>query len=98
MPVLDLNKIKHYLATQPVVKAWLFGSFARGEQTEDSDVDIAVIFDADAKVSLLTHAGMMCDLEEITGRSVDVATYDTIYPRIRKEVDKDKILIYERIN
>lgn len=96
MPVLDLNAIKRYLATQPVVKAWLFGSYARGEQTDDSDVDIAVVFDPYAKVSLLTHAGIMCDLEDITGKAVDVATYDTIYPRIKKEVDKDKILIYER--
>lgn len=96
MPTLDLNKIKHYFATQPVLKAWLFGSFARGEQREDSDVDIAVIFDPDAKVSLLDHSGIMCDLEDITGRAVDVATYDSIYPRIKKEVDKDKILIYER--
>lgn len=34
--------IAEYFKTQPVLKAWLFGSFARGEETPDSDVDILV--------------------------------------------------------
>ena len=34
--------LAEYFATQPVLKAWLFGSYARGEQREDSDVDIMV--------------------------------------------------------
>jgi hypothetical protein len=37
-----LETIREYFKTQPVLKAWLFGSFARGEETEDSDVDILV--------------------------------------------------------
>ncbi len=37
--------IADYFKTQPVVKAWLFGSFARGEETPESDVDILVEFD-----------------------------------------------------
>ncbi len=45
MGIIDIEKIKRYLSGQPVVKAWLFGSFARGEQREDSDVDILVSFD-----------------------------------------------------
>ena len=40
-----LETIREYFKTQPVLKAWLFGSFARGEETEDSDVDILVVFD-----------------------------------------------------
>ena len=40
-----LDTIREYFKTQPVLKAWLFGSFARGEETEDSDVDILVVFD-----------------------------------------------------
>lgn len=38
-----LETIREYFKTQPVLKAWLFGSFARGEETEDSDVDILVL-------------------------------------------------------
>lgn len=39
------EKIAEYFKTQPVLKAWLFGSFARGEETMDSDVDILVEYD-----------------------------------------------------
>lgn len=94
MPVLDLNKIQRYLATQPVVKAWLFGSYARGEQTDASDVDIVAVFDDD--VSLLGHIGIMMGLEKLLGKKVDLVTDGTFFPRIAREVEKDKILIYER--
>ncbi|MDY6327137.1 MAG: nucleotidyltransferase domain-containing protein [Bacteroidales bacterium] len=56
--------IREYFKTQPVLKAWLFGSFARGEETKDSDVDILVSFDKDARASLIDRATMMLDLEE----------------------------------
>ena len=96
MGMIDIEKIKRYLSSQPVVKAWLFGSFARGEEREDSDVDILVSFDDNAHVSLLKHAGMMCDLEDILRRPVDLINELSLYPEVRKTVDHDKILIYER--
>ncbi len=82
--------------SQPVVKAWLFGSFARGEQREDSDVDILVSFDDKAKVSLLRHADMLCDLEDLLQRPVDLVNESSLYPEVRETVNNDKILIYER--
>lgn len=96
MGILDIEKIKHYLSSQPVVRAWLFGSFARGEQREDSDVDILVAFDDKAKVSLLRHAGILCDLEDILRRPVDLVNELSLYPEVRESVNHDKILIYER--
>ena len=48
--------IADYFATQPVLKAWLFGSYARGEQREDSDVDILVEFDHSSPIGLLAYA------------------------------------------
>lgn len=36
------QKIAEYFKTQPVLKAWLFGSYSRGEERPDSDVDIHV--------------------------------------------------------
>ena len=47
--------IADYFKTQPVVKAWLFGSFARGEETHLSDVDLLVQYEEDG-ISLLKHA------------------------------------------
>ena len=88
--------IAEYFKTQPVLKAWLFGSYARGEQTPLSDVDILVEFDDKARVSLLKHAAMICDLEKILDRAVDIVPDKKLLPRIRKSVNQDKQLIYER--
>jgi predicted nucleotidyltransferase len=35
-----INKLKRFFALQPIEKAWLFGSYSRGEETNLSDVDI----------------------------------------------------------
>ena len=51
--------IADYFKTQPVSRAWLFGSFARGEETPDSDIDILVEYDKDAKITLRTISHMM---------------------------------------
>ena len=88
--------IAEYFKTQPVLKAWLFGSFARGEETPGSDVDILVEFDSNARVSLLKHAAMICDLDKMLDRPVDIVPEKMLVPRIRKSVDYDKKLIYER--
>ena len=88
--------IAEYFKTQPVLKAWLFGSFARGEETPLSDVDILVEIDDKAKVSLLKHAAMICDLEKILNRDVDIVPERTLRPRVRESINQDKRLIYER--
>ena len=92
------QQIAEYFKTQPVLKAWLFGSFARGEQTEDSDVDILVEFDKNARVSLMKHAGMIVDLEHRLSRPVDLVVEGTLLPFAVESANKDKILIYERAN
>lgn len=92
-----MNKaIADYFKTQPVVKAWLFGSFARGEETPMSDVDLLVVYDDNARVSLLKHAAMICELEKILDRPVDIVEDGTLRPRVRDSVNQDRMLIYER--
>lgn len=88
--------IADYFKTQPILRAWLFGSFARGEETPLSDVDLLVQFDKDARVSLLKHASMINDLEALLDRTVDLVPDGRLYPRIAESVNQDKILIYER--
>lgn len=92
----DIEKIKSYFAVQPVIKAWLFGSYARGEENDNSDVDILVSFDENANVSLLRHAGMLCDLEDLLNRPVDLVNELSLYLEVREAINHDKILIYER--
>ena len=46
MNVTMIDNMRQYFSTQPIKKAWLFGSFSRGEETADSDIDILVEFEA----------------------------------------------------
>ncbi len=88
--------IADYVKTQPVVKAWLFGSFARGEETPESDIDILVQYDSDARISLLTISHMMGELERSTGRRVDLIEDGCLLPFAVESANRDKQQIYER--
>jgi len=88
--------IADYFKTQPVLKAWLFGSFARGEETPESDVDILVQFDHGRPIGLLRYAGMWRELEELIGRKVDLVEDGTLMPFAVESANHDKRLIYER--
>ncbi|MBR0201954.1 MAG: nucleotidyltransferase domain-containing protein [Bacteroidaceae bacterium] len=87
--------IAEYFKTQPVLKAWLFGSYARGEETPLSDVDLLVVLDPTQSVGL-KFFGMWNDLEQILDRSVDLVTDGSLADFARESVERDKILIYER--
>jgi hypothetical protein len=89
------KKIADYFKTQPVVKAWLFGSFARGEETPVSDVDILVVLDHTKPVGL-KFFGMWNDLEKLLDRKVDLVTENSLADFARESVEHDKKLIYER--
>lgn len=78
------------------MKAWIFSSYSRGEQRPDSDIDIMVKFLPSSNVSLLKHASMMVDLEDILHRRVDLVTENGLTSFARPSADRDKILIYER--
>ena len=87
--------IAEYFKTQPVLKAWLFGSFARGEETPGSDVDILVLLDY-SKLDGFGFFGMWGDLERLLNRKVDLVTEAGLAPYTRANVERDKQLIYER--
>ena len=91
-----IDKIVRYFATQPIVKAWVFGSYARGEAHSGSDIDILVVFDKEAKVSLMRHAKISLELSEILGFDVDLITEGTLLSFAERTANNDKILIYER--
>lgn len=89
--------IAEYFKTQPVLKVWLYGSFARGEETPDSDVDLIVVLDQSKPIGM-RYFGMWGDLERLIGRSVDLVTEGNLMPFAKESADRDKILIYERAN
>lgn len=90
-----IPKIQAYLATQPVERAYLFGSCSRGEERPDSDVDILIKLDYSQPIGL-KYFNMITDLEDRLGRPVDLVSEDGLLPFARPYVDNDKILVYER--
>ena len=98
---MDTQTMKKVIAddfkTQPVLKAWLFGSFARGEERPTSDVDILFVPDRSGKpFTLLTMGGMYMDLTQLLGREVDLIVDGSLRPYAAETANRDKILIYER--
>ena len=93
--IIDL--LRKYFSTQPVLKAWLFGSFSRGEDTQDSDVDIIVSLDKSKPIGL-KFFGMWSDLEELLDRKVDLVSEGTLLPFAKESAERDKFLVYERTN
>lgn len=87
--------LAEYFKNQPVLKAWLFGSFARGEENEASDVDILVVIDRSQPVGF-KFFGMWNDLEKLLDRRVDFVEEGSLAEFARESVEHDKILVYER--
>ena len=75
-----IPKIQQYLATQPVERAWLFGSFSRGEELEDSDIDILVDFKEDEAVCLFKYCSIMNGMTDVLRRNVDLVQNGTLLP------------------
>lgn len=89
-----LRRLQEYFSTQPISKAWLFGSRSRGDFREDSDYDILVTFDPN--VGLFKYAAITSDLQDLLKKGVDVVTETSLFPWVKESVNRDKILIYER--
>ena len=85
------NAIRPVLEENGVFKAEIFGSYARGEQEIDSDIDLLVEFESDK--TLVDLAKLKSDLEEVLDDSVDVLTYNSVHPEIRDRVFSEAIAI-----
>jgi predicted nucleotidyltransferase len=85
-----------YLKTQPIQKAYLFGSHSRDEATKESDFDFLV--DLEDKVDLFQFISIKLNLERILNTKVDLISSNGLSPRIGPYIEMDKILIYEKQN
>jgi predicted nucleotidyltransferase len=90
------QQIAEYFKTQPVLKAWLFGSYSRGEQHADSDVDLLVKFDRSRPIGLFAYVRMRRELEERLGRKIDLVEEGALRPAAQKNADQDLKVIYEK--
>jgi len=81
--------IVRILRKHDVSKAGLFGSYARGEERKDSDVDLLVEIKKD--ISLFDFAGIKVELEEKLKRSFDLVEYAAIKPALRDRILNEEI-------
>ena len=72
----------------------VFGSAARGELRPDSDVDLLVVFDSEARVGLITLGRLQRELAEVFGRPVDLVPRDGLKPGLKDEVLADARTLY----
>lgn len=75
-----------------VKRAALFGSYARGDATKDSDIDLLIEFKGKSK-SLLDLAALKFNLEESLGKQVDLVTYNSLHPLLRERILSEQIII-----
>jgi hypothetical protein len=68
----------------------VFGSVARGEATQESDIDLLVDYDLE-KITPWFPGGLLLDLEQLLNRKVDIATVDMLKERIRDRVLQEAV-------
>ncbi|UMX48316.1 MAG: nucleotidyltransferase family protein [Candidatus Nealsonbacteria bacterium DGGOD1a] len=74
-----------------VVKAAVFGSYARGDERKRSDIDFLIKMESGR--SLMDLGGLKVDLEKLFGRKVDLVEYECIHPKLKKEILGEQVPI-----
>lgn len=95
LSIYEIEYITAFLAKQPVLRAWVFGSYSRGEATPESDVDVLVELDYSQPVGL-EFVQMQIDLQKLLNRPVDLVSARGLSKHIQPIIDREKQLIYAR--
>ncbi len=85
--------LSHLEKIKPL-KVGIFGSYARGENRVDSDLDVLVQLDYSQQISLLKLVSVEQDLSEALGIPVDLVTEKSLSPYLRPYVEKDLVYIF----
>ena len=105
--IYTIDEIKEMVA--PVAKkynlkaVYLFGSYARGEAGEDSDVDLLIDRSGSTINSMFDMGGLYNDMEESVGKEIDIITQDTLdqkrtrqrLPGMVAAIADERVLLYE---
>ena len=84
-------KIVKILKKHGVVRAGIFGSYARGEQKKNSDIDILIKPTRD--MSLFDLVGIKLEIEDKLGNKIDINSYKALHPQLKKQILKEEIRI-----
>ncbi|MGP1461800.1 nucleotidyltransferase family protein [Tannerella sp.] len=96
MDKLMIDKLSDFFRTQPVDKAWIFGSYSRNEEKEGSDIDVLVRFLKGIRITLFSYASMQYKMERLLNKKIDLVEEGQLKDFAEDSVNADKILIYER--
>ena len=88
--------VADYFKDKPVKKVYLFGSYARGDADEKSDVDLSFVLNEDAAMSYFTLAGYLMDLEAKLKKKIDLVEDKMIFEQIKPYIEPYKILITDQ--
>ena len=91
----QLATLSKYFSTCPVLKAYVFGSYARNEADVDSDIDILVELDYSKHIGL-QFVQMQLELEKLLNSKVDLVSSDGISKHLKGLIEAEKQLIYAR--
>jgi uncharacterized protein len=84
--IAKLRVDKSLLGEFSIKALYLFGSVVRGEENQESDIDILVEFDPEAHVGLFKFGRLQRRLSEIVGRTVDLTTPEALHPALRGRI------------
>ena len=87
--------VSEYLKNKPVKKVWLFGSYARGEADDKSDIDVVVDLDYSDQIGI-DYFNWFQDLQDVLDKKVDVLSKKYINKRLRPFIEKEMVLMYEK--
>ncbi len=79
-----------------ILRAEIFGSVARGEATEDSDIDFIVQIDPTQRPEGVLRYAVELELENILGVPVDVVHEDLLRESVRQEIEDERVVVYEK--
>lgn len=88
---IPLDILREILQSHGVIQASVFGSYARGQARTDSDLDILVHYSEG--VSLFDHLDLKDQLEQKSGKSVDIVSARAVSRHLRPYIDKEKVVI-----
>lgn len=91
----DIEIMQNYFKTKPVLKAYLFGSYARNDADEKSDVDILVELDYNKHIGL-GFVQMQLDLQNLLQKNIDLVSHNGLSKHIEPHINQEKKLFYAK--